>query len=119
MPGSVWGVVDFIPETDLPDFRAMAYFQSSEGSALLIPREGDLIRLYIQQPPERCAAFLDPDTGRVDTGRTSPEVLLDQVRKIIKPYRITAKDGVISWWTLYSSGCSSIRHAGDRSHYPM
>jgi phenol 2-monooxygenase len=41
---------------------------------MIIPREGDLIRLYIQLSDKD---VLDPSTGRVDRNKTSPEMLLE------------------------------------------
>jgi phenol 2-monooxygenase len=41
---------------------------------MIIPREGDLIRLYIQLLDKD---VLDPSTGRVDRNKTSPEMLLE------------------------------------------
>ncbi len=68
---------------------------------MFIPREGDLVRLYIQQGPD--SDIIDPATGRADKTRTSPERLLEQAQKILKPYRMEIKDGKVDWWTVYVS----------------
>ena len=60
-----------IPETDFPDIRNKCAIHSLNGSCMIIPREGDLIRLYLQ--------LTDTDAvigGRVDKNKISPEKLL-------------------------------------------
>ena len=44
----VWGVIDFTPDTDFPDIRNKCVIHSNNGTCMLIPREGDKVRLYIQ-----------------------------------------------------------------------
>lgn len=44
----VWGVVDFIPKTDFPDFRNRAIIITQNGTRMLIPRESNKIRVYVQ-----------------------------------------------------------------------
>ncbi|KAI0773243.1 FAD binding domain-containing protein [Trametes elegans] len=100
MSDFIWGVVDINPDTDYPDVRNLGVVHSSEGSALLIPREGDLLRLYVQLSD---ADVLDPQTGRLDKARASPEKVLNMARKILRPYRIEPI-GDIRWWTMYVVG---------------
>ena len=47
------------------------------------------------------AAIIDPATGRADKARASPEQLLAQGQKMLKPYRMDVKDGKFAWWTVY------------------
>ena len=91
-------MVDIWPDTNFPDTRKLTFVHSVFGVLLIIPRENNMIRLYIQQPT---ADFLDPDTGRVDTARTSPEQILAQGQKILQPYRMEALEGKFAWWTVY------------------
>jgi phenol 2-monooxygenase len=37
-----------IPDTDFPDIRNRTAIHSNNGSCMIIPREGDTVRLYIQ-----------------------------------------------------------------------
>jgi phenol 2-monooxygenase len=46
--GQIWGVVDFVPETNFPDFRNRAILMTPGGTCLLIPREANKIRIYVQ-----------------------------------------------------------------------
>ena len=44
----VWGVVDTVPVTDFPDIRNRCAIHSDNGSCMIIPREGNKVRLYVQ-----------------------------------------------------------------------
>lgn len=68
-----WGVVDLVPETNFPDIRNRVAIHSDNGSCMIIPREGDKARLYIQLSDQD---VIDPATGRVDQNRMSAEELL-------------------------------------------
>ena len=96
----IWGVVDMVPDTDFPDIRAKSAVHSHNGSCMVIPREGDLVRLYIQLADRD---VVDPVTGRVDKSRMGPERLLEVAKKSFKPYRIENAEGHFDWWTLYIS----------------
>ena len=84
---------------------------------MVIPREGDKVRLYIQLSDKQ---VVDPATGRVDKNRVSPDHLLQveifscipsrhrslsfnfqAAKKILKPYTIVARE--VDWWTIYIS----------------
>lgn len=70
----IWGVVDLVPETDFPDMRAKTAIHSENGSCMIIPREGDEVRLYIQLSDKDA---IDSSTGRVDKSRIGPHKLLE------------------------------------------
>ncbi|KAH8991708.1 FAD binding domain-containing protein [Lactarius akahatsu] len=99
----VWGVVDIVPSevTDFPDIRNKSAIHSTNGSCMVIPREGDKIRLYIQLSDTDA---VNPQTGRVDLGRYDPERLLKVANKIFRPYTIHAIPDQIDWWTIYQIG---------------
>ncbi|KAI0689450.1 FAD binding domain-containing protein [Cerioporus squamosus] len=99
---SIWGVVDMLPDTDFPDVRCQSFIHSEAGTLFTIPRENDLIRLYVQQTDLQ--DVIDPQTGRVDKNRTCPAKLIEQGKKIFHPYRMEAKDGKVNWWTVYVVG---------------
>jgi len=71
---SIWGVVDLMTDTDFPDIHNTCAIHSTSGSCLIIPREGDKVRFYVQLSD---SDVLDPITGRVDKNRMSPEKLLE------------------------------------------
>ena len=71
----VWGVIDFTPDTDFPDIRNKCVIHSNNGTCMLIPREEDKIRLYIQLDSKNGA---DTSTmKRVNKIRMSPHELFD------------------------------------------
>jgi phenol 2-monooxygenase len=67
---------------------------------MIIPREGDKIRVYIQLSDTDA---VDPATGRIDLGRYGPERLLDVAKRTFQPYTIDAVPDKIEWWTIYQS----------------
>jgi phenol 2-monooxygenase (NADPH) len=67
---------------------------------MVIPREGDKIRVYVQLSDTDA---VDPKTGRIDLGRYGPERLLEVAKKTLRPYTIEAVPGRIEWWTIYQS----------------
>ncbi|KAI0091496.1 FAD binding domain-containing protein [Irpex rosettiformis] len=95
----IWGVIDILPTTDFPDVRNRCAIHSNNGSLMIIPREGDLIRLYIQLTD---TDVVDPNTGRVDKDRMGPEELLQVAKKSFHPY--TMDTDAFDWWTIYVIG---------------
>ncbi|KAI0773244.1 FAD binding domain-containing protein [Trametes elegans] len=117
----IWGVVDMVPDTDFPDVRTLTFVQSHHGSAIIVPRERDMIRIYVALTDED---LVDPQTKRVDKDRSSPEKILAVAQKVLQPYRMEAA-GDIDWWTVYVIGqrvaerCSvhdRVFIAGDACH---
>ncbi|KAI9464679.1 FAD binding domain-containing protein [Boletus coccyginus] len=86
----VWGVIDIVPETNFPD----------SGSSLVIPREGNLVRFYIQLSD---ADVIYPLTGRVDKSKMTPQKLVLVLRKILHPFELDDPKKV-EWWTIYTIG---------------
>ena len=92
-----WGVMDVLAITDFPDMRIKSAIQSaSEGSALIIPREGGyLVRLYIE---------LDKlnENERVSSLNVTTDVLIAAAKRILHPYSLEVKE--IAWWSVYEIG---------------
>lgn len=70
----IWGVLDMVPDTDFPDIRNKSLVHSNHGSALLVPREQDRVRVYMQLEDKD---IINPATGRVDKERMGPDELLE------------------------------------------
>ncbi len=88
---SVWGVMDIYPRTTFPDIRKKAVINSSSGTLLIVPREGNsLVRFYIEQP-----------TGTVAAGVTL-EALQNTARSILSPFTLEIAE--TAWWSVYSIG---------------
>lgn len=100
----IWGVLDLIPDTDFPDIRNRCAVHSHNGSCMIIPREGDLVRLYIQLADRD---VLD-SKGRVDKSKVGPEKILEVANKSLYPYTMSTSNP-IDWWTLYISVCYFVR----------
>lgn len=96
----IWGVVDMIPETDFPDIRNRTAIHSVNGSCMVIPREGDKVRLYVQLSDKD---VMDPTTNRIDKSRMSAEKILEAARDILHPFYIWSRSE-IEWWTIYIVG---------------
>jgi phenol 2-monooxygenase len=76
----IWGVLDMVPDTDFPDVRNKSLIHSNHGSCLVVPREADRVRIYMQLGDKD---VINAETGRVDKDRIGPEQLLE-VSEIIK-----------------------------------
>ncbi|TFK39715.1 FAD binding domain-containing protein [Crucibulum laeve] len=96
----IWGVVDFTPDTDFPDIRNRCAIHSDNGSCMIIPREGDKVRLYIQLGDN---SAVDATSGRVDKTKIGPHQLLEVARKSLFPYTIKTPE-TFEWWTIYIIG---------------
>ncbi|KAJ7140287.1 FAD binding domain-containing protein [Mycena crocata] len=96
----VWGVVDMVPQTDFPDIRNKTAIHSENGSCMIIPREGDKVRLYIQLEGKDA---VDASSGRIDKRRIGPHQLLEVARKSFYPYVFQTPDE-FDWWTIYIIG---------------
>ncbi|KAJ7677606.1 FAD binding domain-containing protein [Mycena rosella] len=112
-----WGVMDARPITDLPDIRVKVVLHSADaGSLLIVPRERNLVRFYIQMGTLQPGEKLDPSTQ-------SPEKIIDSARKILAPYTLECPE--VEWWSVYEIGqriCKDVSFknrvflAGDAFH---
>ena len=62
-----------VPETNFPDIRNVAIIHSTDGSCMIIPHEGELVRIYTQLPD---SDVVGPFTGRVDKSKMTPQQVL-------------------------------------------
>ncbi|KAF9233478.1 FAD binding domain-containing protein [Melanogaster broomeanus] len=96
----IWGVLDMVPDSDFPDVRNKSLIHSNNGSCLVVPREADRIRIYMQLADKD---VLNPNTGRIDKDKMGPKQLLEVAQQSLRPYSLHPTDG-INWWTLYIIG---------------
>ena len=94
---AAWGVMDVLAVTDFPDIRMKALIQSeSEGSIVLIPREGGyLFRLYVELDKLNAGE-------RVRNRNITVEDLIAAAQRIFSPYAFDAKE--VAWWSVYEIG---------------
>ena len=112
----IWGVVDFVADTDFPDIRKRCAIHSSTGSIMVIPREriatGEyLTRLYVQitddvpVPDTPCDDKLSKAKSREKRAAITLDYILNQAVKVLAPYTIRVKDGTtVDWWAAYQIG---------------
>ena len=92
-----WGVMDVLAVTDFPDIRLKAAIHSgSEGSLLVIPREGGyLVRLYIELDKLNA-------NERVAERNITIDRLIAAAQRILHPYTLDVKE--VAWWSIYEIG---------------
>ncbi|KAK1985090.1 FAD binding domain-containing protein [Colletotrichum cereale] len=91
----VWGVMDGVVKTDFPDIKMKCTIHSKHGSIMVIPREDNMVRLYIQ-----IASSTDPD---FDPRKTATEQEVQEMAKrILQPYSIEWER--TEWYSVYPIG---------------
>ncbi|MGX1751034.1 FAD-binding monooxygenase [Glutamicibacter protophormiae] len=91
-----WGVMDALALTDFPDVRIKSAIHSSNGSILLVPREGgQLFRLYVD-----LGEVAEDDNGKVR--QTSLEEIIQRAQAILQPYTLDVKN--VAWHSVYEVG---------------
>lgn len=90
-----------IPTTDFPDIRNRTAIHSKYGSCMIIPREGDVVRLYIQLSDEDALEVRNAK-GRIDKTKWTPQRLMEIAKRSFQPFSIDFPKEV-EWWTLYIS----------------
>lgn len=98
---SVWGVLDGVIDTDFPDiWTKSVVFSDRCGSLLIMPRERDMTRLYIEMRPDSLSA-----ADAAALGATNPEgglvqaAIMRRAAQILAPYRIRWRS--IEWVGQY------------------
>ncbi|GKT57291.1 LOW QUALITY PROTEIN: FAD binding domain-containing protein [Colletotrichum tofieldiae] len=91
----VWGVMDGVVKTDFPDIKMKCTIHSKHGSIMVIPREDNMVRLYIQ-----IASSTDPD---FDPRKTATEQeVQESAKRILQPYSIEWER--TEWYSVYPIG---------------
>lgn len=92
-----WGVMDILAVTNFPDVRLKTAIHSqTEGSVLIIPREGGyLTRFYVE---------LDElgETERVSDRGITIDKLIATAKRVLHPYTLEVKE--VAWWSAYEIG---------------
>ncbi|CZT10970.1 probable phenol monooxygenase [Rhynchosporium graminicola] len=116
----IWGVIDFVADTDFPDIRRRSAIHSNNGSVMVIPREriatGEyLTRLYVHVQDE-----IKPDgdiaeeegvkgaskaEAKARRDKITMESILAQAQEVFKPYYIKPRRAdAVDWWAAYQIG---------------
>ncbi|KAF7588647.1 hypothetical protein BBP40_005429 [Aspergillus hancockii] len=107
-----WGVIDSVPITNfrelyrpfgkdlmafynqyVADIRKRCIIKSGSGNLMIIPREGKLVRVYIQLTPAAATSF--NQNHHIDT-------LLSVTQEILRPYSFHISH--LHWSTIYTVG---------------
>ncbi|CAO2650456.1 Nn.00g017480.m01.CDS01 [Neocucurbitaria sp. VM-36] len=91
----VWGVMDGVVRTNFPDIKMKCTIHSDAGSIMIIPRENNMVRLYIQ-----VASSTDKDWDPRKSA-TAEDVQL-KAQEILKPYTISWDR--VEWYSVYPIG---------------
>ncbi|KDQ13597.1 hypothetical protein BOTBODRAFT_33319 [Botryobasidium botryosum FD-172 SS1] len=94
----VWGVVDFVPESDFLDLRLSCAIHTKHGNCMIVPREKDMIRVYVHLEDVNVG-----DSGRLDGPQLGPDDILEVAQECFYPYKLSAPQG-FDWWTVYIVG---------------
>lgn len=101
---SIWGVVDLTLDTDFPDTRAKSLVNSVDGTLMIIPREKDKNRIYVQlegkyrlENPARQGRVC----GRSSKAAPDPDKVFTVAQQLIKPFRLEKKSD-FEWSTIYT-----------------
>ncbi|OBT40636.1 hypothetical protein VE00_08349 [Pseudogymnoascus sp. WSF 3629] len=91
----VWGVMDGVVQTDFPDIKMKCTIHSEHGSIMVIPREENMVRLYIQ-----IASSTDKNWHPKRTA--TEEEVQAAAKKIMAPYNISWER--VEWFSVYPIG---------------
>ncbi|EAQ93244.1 hypothetical protein CHGG_01479 [Chaetomium globosum CBS 148.51] len=112
---ALWGVLDGEVDTDFPDIWSKALVQSEKyGSIMVIPRERNVTRFYVELK----------NSPKADKNQLDEEAVMQRAREIMAPFRLEWDN--IEWFGRYQVG-QRIAHrfcddhqrafiAGDASH---
>jgi phenol 2-monooxygenase len=104
---SVWGVIDGVLDTNFPDLWSKVAVQSEElGSILIIPRERNLTRMYIELRWSSEEATLKE--------RQTQELVQKRACEIMHPYRLNWKS--VEWFGRYQVGQRVAARFTDPDH---
>ena len=92
---SAWGVLDGELDTDFPDIWSKTVVYSEEyGTVLIIPRERNMTRFYIELKTEP-----DDDAAARSTAQTQ-ELVMEQARHVLSPCRLAWRS--VEWFGHYT-----------------
>jgi len=93
----VWGVMDGVVRTNFPDIKMKCTIHSDSGSIMVIPRENNMVRLYIQLASSTDTNW-DPKSCKIATA----EEVQRKAQAILKPYTISWDR--VEWYSVYPIG---------------
>ncbi|KIV87815.1 hypothetical protein PV11_03335 [Exophiala sideris] len=91
----VWGVMDGVVRTNFPDIKMKCTIHSDHGSIMVIPREDNMVRLYIQIASSTDADFSPRKTATVEEVQAA-------AKRIFQPYYCDWDR--VEWYSVYPIG---------------
>lgn len=91
----VWGVMDGVVRTNFPDIKMKCTIHSDHGSIMVIPRENNMVRLYIQIASSTDADFSPRKTATVQEVQAAAQ-------RIFQPYYCDWDR--VEWYSVYPIG---------------
>ncbi|GIK04641.1 hypothetical protein Aspvir_008724 [Aspergillus viridinutans] len=92
----IWGVVDMVPITNFPDIRRVCTVATEHGTLLIIPRERQLVRLYLP------LQAVDGTLASIDRASITLEMIRQKAKEMLRPFNFDFK--ICDWWTVYQVG---------------
>ncbi|EXJ90618.1 hypothetical protein A1O1_03721 [Capronia coronata CBS 617.96] len=90
-----FGVIDIIPLSDFPDIRISCSIHSANhGSVMTFPREGRLVRFYVQ--------LAETEGEEFDKTKITPDMIVQRASQILSPYKLDYD--YCDWWSVYMVG---------------
>ncbi|KAI0389100.1 FAD binding domain-containing protein [Xylariaceae sp. FL0594] len=120
---SYWGVLDGELETDFPDLWCKTVvFSEEHGSVLIIPRERNMTRIYIEMRDPTWAK--SKGKGKGESKEVGQDFVMEQAKRILAPYSVEWLS--VEWFGNYqvaqrvaarfSDTSQRVFIAGDASH---
>ncbi|KAF2203541.1 FAD monooxygenase-like protein [Delitschia confertaspora ATCC 74209] len=104
---AVWGVLDGVVDTEFPDIWSKVVISSEEhGSVLILPRERNITRLYIEMKPDSNETTIREEITQ--------EFVMKRAKEIMAPYPITWRS--IEWFGRYKIGQRVATQFTDEDH---
>ncbi|KAJ7680981.1 phenol 2-monooxygenase [Mycena polygramma] len=94
----IWGVLDARVKTNFPDIKYKCLIHSkTEGSIMIIPREANLVRFYVQ------LQTTDGDkVVSIARDKATQDICIARAKKIFEPFDL--EFGYVDWFSVYQIG---------------
>ncbi|KAJ7782495.1 phenol 2-monooxygenase [Mycena maculata] len=94
----IWGVLDARVKTNFPDIKYKCLIHSkSEGSIMIIPREANLVRFYVQLQTSK-----DGKVVSIARDQATQDICIARAKKIFEPFEL--EFGYVDWFSVYQIG---------------
>ncbi|KAK7031527.1 phenol 2-monooxygenase [Favolaschia claudopus] len=94
----VWGVLDARVKTNFPDIKYKCLIHSkSEGSIMIIPREANLVRFYVQLQSTEGGQIVS-----ITRDKATLDICIARAKKIFEPFEL--EFGYVDWFSVYQIG---------------